>query len=82
MNKIVKMHCKSVMANFFTVVFLLVKISTAISEPKGPLDESSSIWQHSVTVTSNNPIISSYLFNPFFFSSIMKTNSIFHQSRG
>ena len=43
MNEGVNMYCKTVMTNFFKVVFLLVKISTAIKKPKGYLDESYSI---------------------------------------
>ena len=34
MNEGVKMRCKAVTANLFTVVGLLVEISTAIEKPK------------------------------------------------
>ena len=37
MKEGVKVHYKAVMANFFTVVGLIVETSTAIAKPKGSI---------------------------------------------
>ena len=38
MNEGVKMRCKSVMTNFFTIVGLLVEPGAAIAKPKSSLE--------------------------------------------
>ena len=73
------MNCKTVTTNFFTVVVLLVELSTDITKPRVYLDEYYSIYQPSIIVTSNSTVISSSLFQAFFLSSMIITNSIFHQ---
>ena len=43
MNEAVNIHCKAVMNQVFTVVDLLVEISTAIEKSKGSLEVDPSI---------------------------------------
>ena len=82
MNEGVNMNCKTVTTNFFTVVVLLVELSTDITKPRVYLDEYYSIYQPSIIVTSNSTDISSYLFIYYFFISILQTNSIYQHNRG
>ena len=56
MNEGVRMHCKSVMANLFTLVGLLVETSTAIQK-KGSLEASIFISTNYITVTYSSPVI-------------------------
>ena len=81
MNDEVKTHCRSVTDNIFTVVVLLLEISTSIAKPKVYLEAYPAIRQPSVTVTSNSPVIYSSLFRSLFFNIMMKTNVRFLQSR-
>ena len=74
MNEGVKICCKSVTTQVFTVVGLLVELCTAIAKPKGSLEASPSIRQPSVTITSNSPVIYPFLFSSFFFSSTLQSH--------
>ena len=82
MNKGVKMCCKAVTANFFTLVGLIFEPSIAIGRLKGSLDVSPFIMQPSIAVTSTSTVIYSSLFSSFFFSIMLRTNSRYHQRRG
>ena len=73
------MHCKSVTANFFTLVGLLFELSKLIENPKGSLEAYHSIGKFSIAVTSNIPVISSSLISHLFFRSILRTNIIIFQ---
>ena len=55
------MHCKSVMANLFTVVVLLVETSTAIEKTKGFLESYIYISKNLFTVTYISPVIPPFL---------------------
>ena len=57
MNEGVKMYCKVVTANLFTLIDLLVEPSTYISKTKGYLEAYISIRQPIITVTSISPVI-------------------------
>ena len=81
-NKGIKMRCKSVTANFFTVVGLLVENITAIAKPKGYLEAFLSIGQPLITVTYSSPVITPSLPSSFFFSSMLRSNSKIHRSIG
>ena len=76
MNKGVKMCCKSVMANLYTVVSLLAEPITSITKPKGYLEAYISIGQPPITVTYSSPIIPPSLPSSFFYSSMMRFNII------
>ena len=76
MNEVVEMHFKSFMTNFFTVVGLLVEISTSIAKPKGYFEAYPYTSQPPITVTSKSP---SFILRYLFFGIIMRTNSRFIQ---
>ena len=59
MNEGVNMRCKLVTYQVFTVVDLLVEISTSTEITKGYFEAYPSIRKLYVTVTSNSPVISS-----------------------
>ena len=82
MNEGVMMRFKAVTANLLTVVGLIVEPSTAIEKPKGSLGVSLSIRQPPITVTSSNLVISTSLSSFFFFSGMLRSNGISHQSIG
>ena len=56
MNEGVEVSCKSVMEQVFTLVDLIVKLSTSISKSKVWIEVFPSIRQPSVTVTSNSNV--------------------------
>ena len=74
MNEEVKICCKAVTEKMFTVVGLLVELSTYIEKPKGYIEASLSIRRPSVTVTYNSPVISSSLFSLVFFRSELQSH--------
>ena len=71
MNEGVKIRSGAVTAKVFAVVGLLVEPSTSIEKPKVSFDVYIYIGQPSVTVTYYSPVISSFLFRSFVFSSIL-----------
>ena len=81
-NEGVMICFKAIMANFLTVVGIIVEHSTLIKKPKGCIEESCYIRQPTSKVTSSDPIISPYLVRSFFFISMMRSNSISKQSIG
>ena len=80
-NKGVKTCCKAITTNLFTVLGLLVWPNTSIAEPKGSIEEYITIRKTSIKVTYISPVIPPYLHSSFFYSSILRFNSISHQSR-
>ena len=81
-NEEVMMHCKAVTENLLVVVGLLFEPSTAIEKSKGLIEASLSISQTIITVTSSIPVISPSLSSSFYLSSMLRSNSISHQSIG
>ena len=82
MNEGSKTHCKAVTTNCFTLVGLLVRLSTSIEKPKGSIVAYPSIRWNPVTLTSTNTVVSSSLFSYLFFSSTTRNKSRYWQSRG
>ena len=80
-NEGIKMHFKTVMANFFTAVGLLVGPSTAIAKPECYIEAYISISQPSFIVTYSSPVINSYLLSSFLLRIILRSNSRIRQSR-
>ena len=76
------MCCKEVTTDLLAVVGLIVEPSTYILKPKGSLEESLSIGQLPIKVTSISLVISPLLSSSFFFSSMLISNSRSHQSIG
>ena len=74
MNEGVEIHCKSVTAQVFTVVGLIVEIGTAIAKSRGFLEANHSIRLSSVTVTSTSPVIYYSLFSSFFLLSTLQSH--------
>ena len=62
MNEVVKVYCKAVTTQVFTVVSLLVELGTSIAKSKDYIDAYPSIRQPSVTVPSNSPVVYPPLF--------------------
>ena len=44
MNNGVKIHCKAVMTQVFTVVGLIIELGKEFEKPKGSLESPPSIW--------------------------------------
>ena len=74
------MRCKAFTANLLTVVRLLIEPSTYIEKLKASLEASISVSQNPITVASSSPVVSTSLSSSFFFSRILKSKSISHQS--
>ena len=79
-NEGVTMSCKAVTANLLKVVGCLVEPITYIAKSKGYLEESISIIQPPIKVTSSNMVISPSLYRFFFFGGMLRSNSRSHQS--
>ena len=67
-NEGADIHCKEVATKVFTV--LLVELCTSIEKPKGYLEAPPYIRQPSITLTSKNPVIRSYLLSSFLSSTL------------
>ena len=74
------MICKAV-KTFFTIVGLIVKLSTATVKPNRSLESFPSTRQTSVIVNFNCPVISYYLLRSLCFSIVLRTNGRIFQSR-
>ena len=74
MNEGVKIHCRSITTQVFTVVGLLVEIDKSIEKSKGRPEASLSTRYPSVTVTSTSPVIYSSFFSSFLFSSALQSH--------
>ena len=76
------MSCKEVTCQVFTLLYLLVGLSTSITKTNDYLETSTSITKLSFAVDSNSPVISLPLFSFLCFGIMLWTKSIYQQSIG